>query len=344
MSFMRTRFSAKTTRLSTSLTMTRRRAAPIACLTLLCFLASLLPAGLAAAQSSPPPAPTDTPTSPILDGTGGPSSLTLPNPGAETPDAQTSVDMSTGAAKSRFAFQFPKARGDAQPSLALTYGSSVGVGFAGVGWTISPPSIVRRGAAGLPLFTDDVFTASASALASSSATFDEYLADGQLLVPICAIGSCAGSQLAPNEVLPAALAGASLAGWMYFRREVDDGARYFFAPTGQTWLKQEKSGHVTQFGHPLDSGTVDSSLSDGLERPYPWTNFASSVSAATAVYRWNIVREADAVDNTVYYAWTTMRGWRQVARSRTSCTCRMSMTRSLLDKLQSPPRSSITCI
>jgi hypothetical protein len=249
-----------------SLIQIQRRAAPMATVTLLCFLMTLLPMRAARAQSSPPPAPDDiTATTPISDGTQNPSSLTLPAPGAETPDADTSVDLSTGAAKSRFAFQLPKARGDAQPALALTYSSSVGVGFAGAGWTLSQPSIVRRGAAGMPRFTDDVFTATAAAQSAASATFDSYLVDGQLLVPICLIGSCPTG----TETLPATLAGTSIAGWAYFRREVDDGARYFFAPNGLTWIKQEKSGVVTQFGHPLDTASVDPSLSDGLEKTYP---------------------------------------------------------------------------
>src|ERR1019366_630804 len=276
---------------------TRTSSLPLLLTMLAAFATAILPQRWALAQSTPPP---PSPTDPISDGTGGPSSLALPTPGAETPDAQTTVDLKTGAATSRFAFELPKARGDAQPTLALAYSSAVGTGFAGVGWTLSLPSIVRKGAAGLPRFTDDVFTASAAALAAPTATFDEYLADGQLLVPICGVSTC-GPQLQPGERLPSSLAGTSLTGWMYFRREVDDGARYFFSPDGQTWLKQEKSGHVTQFGHPLDGVPT---LTDGIERPAPFTNLPSQTSLATAVYRWNIVREADASGNTVYYAWT----------------------------------------
>jgi RHS repeat-associated protein len=282
--------------------------------TLVCFFVTTLPPRWAAAQSEPDS--TDiTGTSPISDGTGGPPSLALPStnlPDGQksalntlSPNAQITVDGSTGSAHGTFAFQLPHARGDAQPQLALTYDSSVqAVGFAGAGWSLPMPSIVRRGAAGMPLFTDDVFSASPAELAAPTATFDEYLADGQVLVPICIVGQCGGVTL-PGEVLPASLAGTSLSGFMYFRREVDDGARYFFAPNGQTWLKQTKAGHVTQFGHPLDAGSVDPSLDDGIDRPAGATNFASSVNPANAVYRWEIVRESDANGNTVYYTWTT---------------------------------------
>ena len=55
-------------------------------------------------------------------------------------------------------FQLSAARGDAQPSLALTYNSSYGVGYAGVGWTLDTPSITRKGTAGMPLFKDEVIT------------------------------------------------------------------------------------------------------------------------------------------------------------------------------------------
>ena len=286
-----------------------RRSAPTALATILGALAILLPPHGAAAQTTGDV----TSTSTMSDGTGGPSTLT-PSASLQTPsdeafaaNAQTTVDLSTGAALSTFAFQLEKARGGAQPSLALTYNSSApaAVGFAGAGWTLQLPSIVRRGAAGMPLFTDDVFTASPATLASTSATFDSYVVDGQLLVPICAVGACTATQLVSGEVLPSSLAGTSLTGWMYFRREVDDGARYFFAPGGQTWIRQEHSGLVTQYGHPLDSAQVDPSLSDGIERPAPTTNFMSTVEAASAVYRWYVVRQSDAVGNTVYYTWTS---------------------------------------
>ena len=281
-----------------------RSAAPPFLATTLCVATIFLTPQPAAAQVYA--------TDPVSDGTGGPSTLTPPAsvdaPEAReslTAAAQTTVDPSTGFALSSFGFQLPRARGGAQPSLALTYNSSNAtvVGYAGLGWTLSIPAITRRGAAGLPLFTDDVFTAGA-ALANPAAAFDEYLADGHLLVPICPVSTCAASQLVAGEHLPTSLAGASLAGWIYFRREVDDGARYFFAPDGQTWIRQDRSGIVSQYGHPLDGGQVDPSLSDGLERPASGTNFAAPAQGSTAVSSWHLVRQADAVGNTVYYTWT----------------------------------------
>lgn len=256
---------------------------------------------------------------PIQSGTGGPSTLTPPPSGgtAFTPSlttgAQLGVDPATGSVFGTFPFLLPHARGNAQPSLALSYNSSNStiVGYAGLGWTLNVPSITRRGAAGMPLFTDDVFYAPPSALATASGQFDEYLIDGQRLVPLCTIGTCTVPQILPGEVLPTALFGTSVGGWMYFRKEVDDGARYFFSPGGQTWIKQESSGVVTQFGRPIDPGVVDVSLGDGIERPTGSVLLPSPVSPpvpfdpSSAVYRWNIVRQSDASGNTIYYTWTS---------------------------------------
>ena len=263
-------------------------------------------------------------STPIYSGTGGPATLTQPAPlqgqTALSPKVAASVDPSTGAVSSSFAFQLETARGGAQPGLGLTYNSQAPnvVGFAGMGWTLSgAPSIVRKGAAGMPRFVDDVFDSgiitpgqTVGGPADPSSLFDSYMADGSLLVPICVVSVCKPGQLLPGEVMPTSLAGASVSNWMYFRREQDDGARYFFSPGGQTWIKQEKSGQVTEFGHPLDAGSVNPSLGDGIERPSASTNFLDDacgpdvIPPCQPVYRWDIVRQSDAVGNTVYYSWT----------------------------------------
>jgi hypothetical protein len=255
-------------------------------------------------------------TSPIYAGTTLQSTLSesAPMQGQTTlsPKATTSVDPSTGAVASTFAFQLQTARGGAQPTLALSYNSQAPnvIGFAGTGWTLTgTPSIVRKGAAGMPRFIDDVFDTPGlghpfDPNAGNSIT-DSYMMGGNLLVPICIVAQC-GSELLPGEIMPFGLPGVpDLGRFMYFRLEQDDGARYFFSPDGQTWIKQEKSGLVTEFGHPLDRASVDPSLGDAIERPAPTTNFLSSeVVASQAVYRWDIVRQIDVVGNTVYYVWT----------------------------------------
>lgn len=284
---------------------TRRSAAPIAIVTMLCFLATMLPPGRVHAQTPPP-----TSVPPSSDGTGGPPGLGAPTPSADAPETRASVDLSTGAFSAAFPFRLPTARGEAQPSLSLVYTSSSGPGYASMGWTFNLPTIVRRGVSGIPSFQDDV-------LSVNPVTSDDYLVDGQLLVPICKISagpngsaSCLQSNdvaLTPGEVLPATVpgsAGSSLVGWVYFRREIDDGARYFFSPDAQTFVMQTKAGHALQFGHPLDGLFIAAPLADGTEHPDSFTLQNAAGGSANAVYRWRLVRDSDASGNTVYYTYS----------------------------------------
>lgn len=105
-----------------SLTGTRRFAAPLAIATLVSFAATLVPPQLARADV------TDA-TAPIGNGAGGAGTMGGPPPPANSPDALATVNLSTGAAESSFPFHLETARGEAQPSLALVYDSSNGVGL-----------------------------------------------------------------------------------------------------------------------------------------------------------------------------------------------------------------------
>ncbi len=285
---------------------TRSFARPLALCTLLCFLGTLLPLRAAAA--------TPDASAPFDSGTGGLQTQGGALPGAGSSQALASVDLATGSAKTSFVFQLEAARGDAQPSLALDYSSSRGVGFAGTGWTLATSSIIRRGASGMPSFTD--------VLANNSTTLpvsDDYLVDGRLLIPICTVTgttcfdhfayadgtqSIASSKLlslTTGESFPAALGGASLSGWTYFRLEIDNGTRYFRSPDARTWVGQTKAGHLLQYGHPLDGlGT------DGIETVDGSTALqikSGGTDVTGAAYRWDLVRESDSSDNTVVYAW-----------------------------------------
>lgn len=268
-----------------------RFTAPTAILTLLCFLATMLPPRIGRADD-PAALPAFTP------GTGGPQSLAGPTLPANAPEPQATTDLSTGAAQTSYPFKLATARGEAQPSLGLSYRSSDGVGFAGVGWTLTVPSIVRKGTAGLPQFKDAVLTSPSSL--SSDATTDDYLIDGQLLVPVAVLnssGSVVSGQVLSGEAFPANIL-SQLGGGVYFRREVDDGSRYFFASNGLTWIQQSKDGRVRQYGQPLDE-----SFPAAFERPSPYTATALALGSQNAVYRWNLVRDSDAVGNTVFYVY-----------------------------------------
>jgi hypothetical protein len=228
----------------------RRITIPVVALTLLCFVMASFPVRIARADANAA-------LGAVAIGSTGMPTLGGPAPSSEQVTALANVDQATGSAQVSYPFHLETAIGDAQPSLGLRYSSSDGVGFAGVGWTLTVPSIVRKGAAGLPLFSDDVFTATLSGpfnLFNTSAvdTMDTYYVDGQLLVPI-AVLSPAGAVLAgsaPGEAFPNFSTLGVTSNVAYFRREVDDTNRYFF--TGATWLEQTKSGHLRQYGRPLD--------------------------------------------------------------------------------------------
>jgi YD repeat-containing protein len=277
--------------------------APVVLGLVVAILATLRPGGEARADGASNLAP-------IPDGTGGPSSLALPAASPDSGEALATTDLSTGAAHAHFTFDLPPARGEVQPSLGLTYSSDRSTGLAGVGWTLDLPSITRKGVAGIPRFQDPDF--SLGTRLEADPLHDDYLIDGELLVPICKIGICA---LLSGDVPPASIAGVSLSGYTYFRRRIDNGTRYYFSPDGQTWIQQFKSGRVRIFGAAPDGDLLGPPQSVGsgagaaaVERPSQsnLTNQYGSVSASElrANFRWNLARDIDVSGNTVYYEYT----------------------------------------
>jgi YD repeat-containing protein len=257
---------------------------------LVSFLSPSLPTDLVWADS-------DDALAGIPIGTAGQSPS--PSPALGSPEGLAMVDLMTGSARMSYPFVLPRARGDAQPGLALRYDSSSGVGFAGVGWTLDLPSIVRKGHSGIPRFQDPVPPISVQGSAFTEATdfaSDDYYIGGTLLVPV---------QLNPS--LPARIPDATqLPGarpWVLFRSEVDDGARYFF--DGVTWVKQTKNGHLLQFGTPLDGGSASLEQVDGTTAQTQSAYLLSIKISGfhSPIYRWNLVRDTDASGNTVYYVW-----------------------------------------
>jgi hypothetical protein len=239
---------------------------------------------------------------PVPLGTGGPADTDVADPLPDSPESAATVDFSTGTARSSFTFKMPPARGNAQPSLALQYNSAAGNGPAGVGWSLSLPSIVRKGTSGLAHFRDDTLNASQ---ALGNLDSDDYYIDGQLLVAIAILdssGHVAVGQVGDGEVFPVLPTNGEPVSWTYYRREIDDGWRYFF--DGATWVVQTKGGHTLQFGVPVDQ------LGVGTPQFAPQATESADLATTHAlgpggdpVYRWNLVRDADASGNTVYYVW-----------------------------------------
>jgi hypothetical protein len=170
--------------------------------TLVCFLATLLPPRVGRADVLPP----------INGGTGGPQSTAGSSSRADAPESLATVDLATGAAHANYVFELPAARGDAQPSLALRYNSSSGLGVAGMGWTLNLASIVRKGHAGIPRFQDAAIMESSTHGSLADPNADDYYIDGQLLIPV-AIGNQA------LALLPQSISSFEPQMWTVFRRE-----------------------------------------------------------------------------------------------------------------------------
>ena len=181
-----------------------------------------------------------------------------------------SAQLSTGIATYSVPFALPAARGAAQPSLGLSYSSSMGHGMAGLGWDVGVPFIARQTDRGVPSYDDPVST--------WKPTQDRFVFNGgQELVPICVVGlslECAGAL--QGEVMP-----SWSANQMYFRSRVDGAfQRFFWSKDHKTWRVQDKSGLVLELGVPLD----DANYVDSLE---------ADPTDPTHVFRWNLVREYD---------------------------------------------------
>jgi YD repeat-containing protein len=262
---------------------TRRRSAPIALVTLLCFLATFVPPSAARADTAAA-------TAPFGGGVGGPSSLGLERPMAESTSAMAAVDLPTGALTSGFGFHLQTARGEAQPSLGLVYNSSNDVGYAGVGWTLNVPFIERQATLGTPTFTELVPDLYNQLLAA-----DDYVVNGQRLILLCLVVSSTTCGNVQGETFP-----SSVLNWNYFHTEIDDGARYFY--DGATWIVQTKSGHLLQYGYPLDSHSGPGVDALSTNAVYP------GATTTSGIYRWKLVRDTDASGNTVYYLYQGIGG------------------------------------
>src|ERR1041385_6568269 len=185
-----------------------------------------------------------------------------------------SAELSTGIATYTVPFALPRARGDAQPSLSLSYSSSGGSGVAGVGWSLSVPFIARQTDRGAPLYKDQ------SAFHHDQDRF--VFNGGQELVPICVVSGSTCSWKAPlttAEVMP-----AWASGWQYFRPRVEGSyLRFFWSPDHLTWRVQSREGNSMEFGVPLNGANDHNALEENPDAP-----------PSTEIYRWLLVRMYDS--------------------------------------------------
>lgn len=179
------------------------------------------------------------------------------------------AQLTTGVASFNVPIGLPKARGAAQPTLSLIYGSGGGFGDAGVGWSLSGQLyIARQTDRGTPAYDDR---------ADFHPNQDRFVFGGQELVPICKVssGSCAGALA--GEVMP-----AWSSGYQYFRARIEGAyLRFFWAPNHRTWRVQGKGGEHFELGEPLDG----SGYSGGIE---------ANPARPSEIYRWHLVRQYDS--------------------------------------------------
>lgn len=191
-----------------------------------------------------------------------------------------SAQLSTGVATYEVPFSLPRARGDAQPSLGLSYSSGAGFGNAGVGWAIGVPFVARQTDRGIPKYADP---------AGFDPDQDRFVFNGgQELVPVCVVTgslSCAGALAPPmgnrTEFMP-----VWSAGWTYFRPRVETGAfmRFFWSPDHREWRVQWQNGVTMQFG--AYCGSTDT---NALER---------NPARDSEIYRWLLARSYDTYGTT----------------------------------------------
>lgn len=139
---------------------------------------------------------------------------------------------SGGSARLSMPIRLPKARGEYQPQLALTYDSSQGNGLLGVGWSLPLSSITLETRFGVP---DDVAA-------------PRYLLDGAQLVPTSLQGPCRGGGT----------------GLLLYRRTEADFSRIVRCGSDDTDWNFEvttKTGLTLVYG-----GTADSRLTSYLSR------------------------------------------------------------------------------
>ena len=194
----------------------------------------------------------DISTSTALTGGGG-----MPNEGGQVAD----VDTSSGTGRTSVAFALPSARGDVTPSLGIGYNSAAGDGEAGMGWSLSLPSIRR-------VRNNDAFTlAPTSDTHASVYSFpgpnDRFEWNGSPLVQVCVAvtAGCAGDEPFTDDKL----------GTRYFRLKNDTVFARFFYRDGQShdgpggWIVEYKSGRTEYYGSSATESAVRGLTQTGVK-------------------------------------------------------------------------------
>lgn len=202
------------------------------------------------------------------------------------------VDGATGALSFSMPFALPAARGDAQPTLALTYRAGRGTAEAGEGWSLGIPAIERAPLWGFPKYRDD----------GVPKNEDRYTYGGAALTFVCEIGSNRDDACpSTNAVMGPWPAWANR--YRYYRLQVDTSfQRFFLSPARDQWIVQQRGGVTLEFGRARtrpELGTLAVDRDDG-----------SAANPSPKIFRWNLVRAYDlhGTRNLTVYSWTDLAG------------------------------------
>ena len=194
-----------------------------------------------------------------------------------------------GTANLSYPFIIPPGRGGMQPNLALTYSSTGGSGWLGVGWDIPVPSITLDTRWGVPRY-------------NASKETEIYLLDGEQLIAYDSTGNPLPLPHRTNQQTPRASLGDHVLFKARFGDAHDSIVRHGNSPTNYWWEVTDRHGVTHFYGHYPDSS----------RQALPVTLCDDRGNIA----RWPLCESRDLYGNTVryYYDHATVRNYGAVGR------------------------------
>lgn len=178
--------------------------------------------------------------------------------------------------------ELPVGRGEAQPTLTVSYRSDRRRGEAGQGWRLNVSSIERAPISGWPRYADN-------GLPDDE---DRYAYDGRPLTFVCVVRQTQWACPTRDAGLGPMPTWAT--GYRHYRLHVDDSfERFFLSADRSHWIVQRQGGVILEFGTPLtrtDLGGISIDRDANTQKPFRW-NLVRAYDRHTkqnlTVYRWN---------------------------------------------------------
>jgi hypothetical protein len=179
-----------------------------------------------------------------------------------------------GTANISYPFNIPAGRGGMQPNLALTYSSTGGSGWLGVGWDIHVPSITLDTRWGVPRYDENVET-------------EIYLLDGEQLVAKDSNGIILEMPHRTNNQTPRSALGDNAQFFTRTGDAHDSIIRHGDSTVNYWWEVVDRNGTTHYYGHYPDTSrrTLPATLCDDHGN----------------IARWVLTESRDLYGNTVRY-------------------------------------------